>query len=62
MKNILPKELRKPVPKFSKRWLEKARQQAQLNGPEDPETLFSKVSPPRPDNRDPDAGNPDPTP
>lgn len=62
MRDILPKKLIKPVPEFSRRWLEAAILQAQLNGAEDRDTHSSRVSKPRLDDRDPYAGNPDPAP
>ena len=60
MKNMLPKDLRKPVPRFTKRWLDAARLQAQLNGPEDRDMHSSKVPPPRSDDREIYAGGLDP--
>ncbi len=59
---MLPKDLRKPVPKVSKQWLAKARLQAQLNGAEDRDTHSSEVPRPRSDDRDPCTGKPDQTP
>jgi len=53
MKNMLPKKLRKPVPKFTRKWLEAARLEARMKDPGDWEFVGRPALPPRTENLDP---------
>jgi hypothetical protein len=53
MENMLPKEFRKPVPKFTRKWLEAARLEARMKDPGDWEFVGRPALPPRTENLDP---------